>query len=256
LWKDIFWTEHSTHNNSNQILHRYFLFLIFVLFASNFIHVYFTPTILIWKKFICRTFKSWFKFCNYSIISILHRFYIGLSDRSIPDGKILGECSNSYGRWCLNSKFWLPLKKHDIEWSEGVTKPEWDEPEIGDIYGCGLLLSPDNKLAIFFTLNGILLGEILFKCMWIRLNVYNPQENQFQSASALRFIVSIQLSPWAIQMGYHYHPLYFRTIVVVILWRQILATIRTSHSTLILPNARIWPSHEYANKEYWAAFGI
>jgi hypothetical protein len=31
----------------------------------------------------------------------------------------------------------------------------------GNIYGCGLLLDPDNQLAIFFTLNGILLGEFV-----------------------------------------------------------------------------------------------
>jgi hypothetical protein len=29
----------------------------------------------------------------------------------------------------------------------------------GNVFGSGLLMDPDNKLTIFFTLNGILLGE-------------------------------------------------------------------------------------------------
>jgi hypothetical protein len=28
-----------------------------------------------------------------------------------------------------------------------------------NVFGCGLLMDPDNKLTTFFTLNGILLGE-------------------------------------------------------------------------------------------------
>jgi hypothetical protein len=28
-----------------------------------------------------------------------------------------------------------------------------------DVYGCGILMDPNDKLAIFFTLNGILMGQ-------------------------------------------------------------------------------------------------
>jgi hypothetical protein len=30
----------------------------------------------------------------------------------------------------------------------------------GDVYGCGILMNPDNKLTTFYTLNGILLGKL------------------------------------------------------------------------------------------------
>jgi hypothetical protein len=30
----------------------------------------------------------------------------------------------------------------------------------GDVFGCGVLMHPDNKVTTFFTLNGILLGEL------------------------------------------------------------------------------------------------
>jgi hypothetical protein len=39
-------------------------------------------------------------------------------------------------------------------------KPEQSVP--GNVFGCGLLMDPDNKVTIFFTLNGILLGEFFF----------------------------------------------------------------------------------------------
>jgi hypothetical protein len=90
---------------------------------------------------------------------------IGFSDGSIPEGEYVGHCTNSYSitygfYYDLNKDYcWISGKKHDIEWPEGVIKPEWNEPKIGDVYGCGLLLSPDNELAIFFTLNGILIGQ-------------------------------------------------------------------------------------------------
>jgi hypothetical protein len=47
--------------------------------------------------------------------------------------------------------------EHQFQWPLGTTKPEWKG--LGDIDGCGLLRSADNKLAIFFTMNGILIGE-------------------------------------------------------------------------------------------------
>jgi hypothetical protein len=35
-------------------------------------------------------------------------------------------------------------------------RPEQNVQE--NVFGCGLLMDPDNKLSIFFTFNGILLG--------------------------------------------------------------------------------------------------
>jgi hypothetical protein len=36
--------------------------------------------------------------------------------------------------------------------------PKWNGR--GDVLGCGLLLNPENKVAIFFTMNGMLLGKL------------------------------------------------------------------------------------------------
>jgi hypothetical protein len=50
--------------------------------------------------------------------------------------------------------------EHFFEWPAGAIKPKWFGYGCRDVYGCGLVLSPDNKLAIFFTTNGILMGQL------------------------------------------------------------------------------------------------
>jgi hypothetical protein len=54
-------------------------------------------------------------------------------------------------------------KNHPFECFEDAIKPEckWDAREGGNVAGCGLLLNSKNQLAIFGTLNGILLGQFL-----------------------------------------------------------------------------------------------
>jgi hypothetical protein len=52
-------------------------------------------------------------------------------------------------------------EKRDFEWPNGVndvTKMNGNGP--GNVAGCGLLLNEENKLSIFFTLNGIFLGKL------------------------------------------------------------------------------------------------
>jgi hypothetical protein len=46
---------------------------------------------------------------------------------------------------------------HNFEWPNGAIRPEWNGQ--GDVVGCGLLLNPENNLFIFFTANGILMGQ-------------------------------------------------------------------------------------------------
>jgi hypothetical protein len=59
---------------------------------------------------------------------------------------------------------------------EGANRPE--KKQYGNVFGCGLVLDPDNKLAIFFTLNGQLLGkeaggfQDLQKKFYIYLHMY------------------------------------------------------------------------------------
>jgi hypothetical protein len=50
--------------------------------------------------------------------------------------------------------------KHPFEWPTGAIKPKWNG--IGDVRGCGLLLNSANELSIFFTGNGILLGQFFY----------------------------------------------------------------------------------------------
>jgi hypothetical protein len=49
---------------------------------------------------------------------------------------------------------------HDFEWQNGAIKPRWNGE--GDVYGCGLLMNTENKLSIFFTVNGLLMGQFLW----------------------------------------------------------------------------------------------
>jgi hypothetical protein len=48
---------------------------------------------------------------------------------------------------------------HRFEWPNRAIKPEWNGQ--GDVIGCGLVLKPANELSMFFTLNGILMGQFL-----------------------------------------------------------------------------------------------
>jgi hypothetical protein len=34
-----------------------------------------------------------------------------------------------------------------------------EQNDQGNVYGCGILMDPDNQVTTFFTLNGVILGE-------------------------------------------------------------------------------------------------
>jgi hypothetical protein len=55
---------------------------------------------------------------------------------------------------------WIAGEEHRFELPEGADRPRQKKDGTDDVYGCGLVLDPENKLAIFFTLNGQLLGEL------------------------------------------------------------------------------------------------
>jgi hypothetical protein len=46
----------------------------------------------------------------------------------------------------------------------------------GSVFGCGLLMDPDNKLTIFFTLNGILLGKFFLGHFMYKLSCKKQQK--------------------------------------------------------------------------------
>jgi hypothetical protein len=59
---------------------------------------------------------------------------------------------NCYAIWAGDDCCFISGKLHNFN----ANKPEWNGQ--GDVIGCGILMSPANKVSIFFTLNGILLG--------------------------------------------------------------------------------------------------
>jgi hypothetical protein len=85
--------------------------------------------------------------------------HVGLSSGNISDGSFVGGFPNSfairYGDY--DDQYWLSGKLHDFEWPNGAIKPKWNGP--GDVAGCGLLLNPANEVSLFFTVNGILMGQ-------------------------------------------------------------------------------------------------
>jgi hypothetical protein len=55
------------------------------------------------------------------------------------------------------NRCWLAGEYLLFELPEGAIRPRMHEYD--NVFGCGIVLDPDNKLAILFTLNGKLLGE-------------------------------------------------------------------------------------------------
>jgi hypothetical protein len=94
------------------------------------------------------------------------------------------------------------------------------------VLGCGLILNPENKLAVFFTKNGTLMGQFgleLAKIFILNISV-NLQVRKFRSVFLLWiWIVSIQL--WKFMMHGR---------------RPILGETRPNLSSLTLRNAPDW----------------
>jgi hypothetical protein len=92
----------------------------------------------------------------------------GLSD--IPNNSWIGEYSNSYALAIPigGNEYLLSGEYHFFELPEGTIRPEMKEN--GNVFGCGLVLEPDNNLAIFFTLNGQLLSELVLVLDILRMD--------------------------------------------------------------------------------------
>jgi hypothetical protein len=82
----------------------------------------------------------------------IFRCTIGLSDGTNPDEHPKYFIPIHYYYAC-----WLAGEEHRFEYPEGAIRPR--RVDGINVHGCGLVLDPKNKLSIFFTLNGILLGE-------------------------------------------------------------------------------------------------
>jgi hypothetical protein len=82
--------------------------------------------------------------------------------RQIPADELIGWSPNSYGIVTPIAnrnlyQFLLSGQRHRFEFPDGVIRPKLKE--TGNVIGCGILINPDDKLTIFFTLNGILAGQ-------------------------------------------------------------------------------------------------
>jgi hypothetical protein len=105
-------------------------------------------------------------------------YYVGLSNKSISRRKgTRVDYANSFVLKNHYNEYECRLagKKHNWEWPEGATRPEWSDGE--DVFGCGLVLSPDNKWAIFFTMNGLLFGQFFVVRNTVRTKRWKPIKN-------------------------------------------------------------------------------
>jgi hypothetical protein len=89
------------------------------------------------------------------------RCFVGISDNAIPDNSLIGQDSNSYAIPCFYVFYGCLLAgdRHRFELPEGAILPEMKQN--GNAFGCGLVLDTEDKLCIFFTLNGKLMGELV-----------------------------------------------------------------------------------------------
>jgi hypothetical protein len=102
------------------------------------------------------------------------RWGVGLSDGTISD-HLLGEFTNSYSIsvYYTVDECELDGETHRFEYSEGAIRPKTNGDE--DVVGCGLLVDSNDKLAIFFTLNGTLCGKFILKKLHEILAVSHQQ---------------------------------------------------------------------------------
>jgi hypothetical protein len=94
-------------------------------------------------------------------------FGVGLSAGYVPDQSSIGRYPNSYAIYIGNPSCncYLAGMEHFFGWPMGGSTVKWNYQE--DVIGCGLLMNPKKELAIFFTVNGILIGQCQIK---MRLN--------------------------------------------------------------------------------------
>jgi hypothetical protein len=108
---------------------------------------------------LCGLFGEIYSYSNPKKSSKFRTILLGLSSGNIPDGSVVGNFPNSYAIPCGYNFCWLSQQTHYFDLPNGAIKPKWNGR--GDVMGCGLLMNPENKLSIFFTGNGILMGQSL-----------------------------------------------------------------------------------------------
>jgi hypothetical protein len=98
------------------------------------------------------------------------RASVGFSDGAIPDddNQWHGQLSNSFAiqTGLFHYECLLAGETHPFELPEGSVRPTWNRYSVF-VYGCGLVLDPEDRLAIFFTVNGKLLGKLVPEVLMI-----------------------------------------------------------------------------------------
>jgi hypothetical protein len=81
---------------------------------------------------------------------------LGPSRGGVDFGVSLAQPANTYATRSINGQG----RFINYQLSELPVGARSEAPNVqGHVYGCGILIDPDNKLTAFSTLNGILLGE-------------------------------------------------------------------------------------------------
>jgi hypothetical protein len=108
---------------------------------------------------------------------------VGLSNGFIPQSSSFTNSPNCYALsagedWCF-----LSGRMHDFKWPTGENESGWNWIGQGDVIGCGILMDPANKVFIFFTLNGILMGSLFSFFVLINVENFQHKNTQFLQAS-------------------------------------------------------------------------
>jgi hypothetical protein len=77
---------------------------------------------------------------------------------------LIGDYQNSYAISTGSNWYRLAGETNLFELPDEAVQPKMRDNGNGrNVYGCGLVMDPNDKLAIFFTLNGILMGQFILK---------------------------------------------------------------------------------------------
>jgi hypothetical protein len=111
---------------------------------------------------------------------------------------------SSHKGWIKNA-FWLagegPCEFESPNGDNGM--PKWNGPR--KIAGCGILLDPQNKLSIFFTLNGILIGKLLL--WWIAIELCSFAGKKMPISPSLAFLYpTIEISHVSVEANFGNDP--------------------------------------------------